>query len=143
MTLLGWYAIIILESRDNPPRLRLKGIKIMANRLQVASVQIARQIEAYTYIGCDGYPASAVFSPVGVEVKGGGMYFLPQGIRAIDDDGNLYYRPRYDTMAMMDKVARCGTIDPDHWVHVLPYDREAELEADYIREQDDRRQWGA
>jgi hypothetical protein len=52
------------------------------------------------------------------------------------------FTSRYDAQAFADKVNARGTIAPALWTNAEPYDREAEAEADWQDEQEDRRAWG-
>ena len=53
------------------------------------------------------------------------------------------FTSRYDAQAFADKVNARGTTNPALWTKIEPYDREAEAEADWQDEQEDRRAWGA
>jgi hypothetical protein len=99
----------------------------MADRLRITEAVIANQIEAHHYKGDDGYPTASVFSPVGVTTEDGRDFFFPMGKKVVDEEGYVFYAPRYDAVTFRAKVEAEGSIDPDLWIEVLPIDLEAEF----------------
>lgn len=110
----------------------------MADRVRVTEVVLTSQVEAYTYRGDDGFPVAQVYSPVGVTTEDGREFFLPMGARRVDEEGYVFYRARYVAADMFAKVEKAGTIDPDYWVEIEPFDREAEYGFEAVmRERED------
>lgn len=110
------------------------------DRIRVTEVGVSHQMEAYTYQGDDGFPTAMVFSPVYCKTADGRGWFLPQGVRRRDEeDGFTYYAYRYnDANRLANRVRLVGSIDPDLWVEVQPFDLEAELQDEWEREQAER-----
>lgn len=110
------------------------------DRAVAVEVTVARQVEVYHYTGDDGYPAAAVFSPVGITLADGRMFILPQGVKRYDhEEGMSWWGARYETDAMIARIEAAGRqVDLAHWVEMEPFDLEAELEAEWEREQFER-----
>jgi hypothetical protein len=102
----------------------------MTARIAVKTVGIARQFEAYTYTGDDGYPTAAVFSPVCVTTVDGRDFVLPQGKWMVDQEEGIgwYGYAYHDADKVAERVRVRGSIDPACWVEVEPY-RSLEEEA--------------
>ena len=96
------------------------------DRLEVKEVTVAESaIEAYGYLGDDGWPASKCFYPVCCTTADGRNWYLPQGQRTKDEEGFTFYAYAYrDAERVAERVRRLGSIDPDLWVEVEPIDLE-------------------
>lgn len=91
----------------------------MTARLKVKSVAIAYDFEAWNFMGNDGWPTSAVFSPLHVETEDGRNFILRMGERVQDGEGFTCYIPRYDAEKMKIKVEATGSININLWQEVF------------------------
>lgn len=107
-----------------------------------SAVSVARYFEVHHYTGEDGYPAADVFDVAYIDLADGRSFYLPCGVRRVADDegfGGYGYRARYEAAVMAARVEAAGNVvDLDHWVEVEDFDLEAELEAEFYREAEDR-----
>ena len=98
------------------------------NRAIAKDISIARDFEPCHYTGCDGYPTARVFSPVGITLTDGRMFFMPMGKRVQDEDGLTGYIPRYDAEQLIKRIeANNNVVDLDHWIEVPPFNFEEEM----------------
>jgi len=82
---------------------------------------IAYEGPAVQYTGEDGYP-TAIIMPVLVAVARDGRWFqLPNGIKRVWDDGDLYVSPRFNICKADEMAAAINDrkfINDEHWVEV-------------------------